>query len=107
VNGGIYLKNKHGIHSYKFLVFLKVQLSEFPSNLAAGLDLLLRKTKKDGYDLTSMVFCLDRDMGVKEVLGGLTMSSEFKRAKRLDFFLCSRSKETFGADCRELLGLTF
>ena len=58
MQGGIYIKKKRVIHDFQYLIFLKVQLEEFAHCLMTGLNLLLRKIKSDGKNISNVVLCL-------------------------------------------------
>ena len=45
--GSIYIKNKHLVPNFKYLVFLKVKRNNLPVGICKGLNSLLLKSKKD------------------------------------------------------------
>jgi hypothetical protein len=59
VEGGIYIKNKHKVGLFRFLVFVKVGQETKGRDIATGLDSLIAKSKKVGLGLTSFMFCLE------------------------------------------------
>lgn len=96
MEGGIYLKNKHGIENYKFLVFLKIGEKALGRNFKFGLNALLGKAKKDLLEVKSLAFCLSgSELSVAELLRGVAKSSELRSADSLFIHFLVEGSEDF------------
>ena len=56
--GSIYIKNKHKIPNFKYLVFLKGKKNHFLTAFSKGINSLIVKAKKDKMPINAILFCL-------------------------------------------------